>query len=158
MGVRMLVGEADGGRKAAAMYDSSSGWMVGPLFESEDADEQIDAFVQWLSEHGAGLREKLALQDAPRGILGMDGRDPRHWLDPELERIVKHWRSLFVGDDGWLMDVYECGCGSGHHHLGESGETARHGECVYARSENNPCGCRTWRPGNEAARRAAEGE
>lgn len=47
MGVRILVGKADGALcdNAAILYDSVSGWAFGPLF---DDFEQADHFANWL--------------------------------------------------------------------------------------------------------------
>jgi hypothetical protein len=145
MGVRVLVGKADGHTDAAAMYCSTSGWMVGPIFEAHDAPNQIEAFLEWLSAIGwtKEIRDELGLGQ-PR--LGSDGRDPREWQDADLEKLVNHWRRDYVGDDGWLLDSFDCSCG--HHHLGEDGETARNGECA-------SCPCEIWTPGNRAAEIAA---
>lgn len=155
MGISTLVGQADGTTDAAAMYCNTTGWMIGPVWEAPDAPEQIEAFLAWLSETGvpASLRVTLAL-DGPDGLY-RDGRDVRQWRDTDLEKIISHWRGENTSDDGWLLDPYECACGPGHTHLGENGETARHGECVY---EKQGCACTTWKPGNKAAASAAESE
>ena len=151
MGVRTLVGIADGSTEAAAMYCSTSGFMVGPIFEAHDAAEQIEAFLKWL---GSGAWRKFARENGmePITTLGGTGDDPRCWKDGDLESLIKEWRDKFVGDDGWLLDPFECACGKGHTHMGERGETARYGECVY---EKQGCECTTWIPGNKAAAAAA---
>jgi hypothetical protein len=148
MGVRTLIGTADGGSHAAAMFDSSSGWAFGPVFEAEDAEDQIEAFVGWLSSGGAfAVRAELRLESP---VIG-DGRDPREWPDAALKALIGRWRSDFVGADGWLLDTFECACGKGHHHLGEDGGTARSGECA-------ACPCVSWEPGNRGAELAAAHE
>jgi len=63
MGVRVLVGEYDGGESAACMVDSVTGTAFGPLFRGEDAVEDIDRFVRWLSlRHGWDPRELTSAQ------------------------------------------------------------------------------------------------
>jgi hypothetical protein len=154
MGVRTLVGQADGTTDAAAMYCSTTGVMVGPIFEAPDAAEQIDSFVKWL-DSGAWRPIARELGFVPLTALGGTGDDPRCWTDDALMALVSRWRAVAVGDDGWLLDPFECACGPGHTHMGERGETARHGECVY---EKQGCACTTWTPGNKAAALAAEGD
>lgn len=150
MGVSVLAGTADGTNTAAAMYCNTTGWMVGPIFEAPDAVEQIEAFLAWLGRGvGLTLRSQLNLGEPRAGALGTD---PREWDDGALERLVRHWRSLYVGEDGWLLDDMECACGKGHHHLDEDGATAR-GE---AAQECASCDCREWKPGNQAAAAAAK--
>ena len=80
-----------------------------------------------------------------------DGRDPRDWEDADLGVLVSHWRMIYVGEDGWLSDSFECECG--HHHLGPDGEYAREDVdgCV-------TCSCTEWRPGNRAAEVEAKKE
>jgi hypothetical protein len=147
MGVRTLVGEADGATHAAAMYCSTSGWMVGPIFEAPDAEDQIEAFLAWLQ---AGRWRAWSAETGRRPRIG-DGGDPREWDDGELERLVQLWRADHVGEDGWLFDPFLCHCG--HHHLGEDGEYTRgEGECA----DGPRCLCERWNPGNKAAEAAAK--
>jgi len=108
MGVRILVGHADGTKQAAAMYDSGNGWMVGPIWEGADAYEQIESFQQWLRSlryieainDGALNLEPL---DLPNPGVG-DGSDPRAWPDHGLKKLVDYWRSRFLDEDGWLRE------------------------------------------------------
>jgi hypothetical protein len=136
MGVRVLSGETGGGTRAAAMYCSTTGWMIGPLWEGEDAAEQVEQFCRWLKLKGwigallVALRGRFAFQD---------GTDPRHWPDCDLERLVAYWRDRYVDDGGWLYDPRLCACGHPHD---EDGCTAS-------------CKCPAWRPGNPAAEDAA---
>lgn len=160
MGVRTLIGEADGTTHAAMMYCSASGWSVGPIFEAPDAEDHIEAFQAWLREHRwySVRRDVFRNPDLPgdaevsafMGEVGLrgDGDDPRDWSDAALQRLVTYWRSVYVGGDGWLLDPLDCSCG--HHHLaGDDGEDAG---CA-------SCACATWTPGNRAAElRAADGE
>lgn len=94
MGVRLLIGEADGTTPAAAMYDSASGWMVGPVWEADDAPEQIEGFLDWLRKLQFMSRaEAIGLDsgDLPDPTRG-DGSDPREWPDSGLEKLVVYWR------------------------------------------------------------------
>lgn len=153
MGVSVLVGHADGTTDAAAMFCSTTGFMVGPIFEAPDAGEQIESFLDWL---GSGAWRPFARENGLEAItaLGGSGDDARCWKDGDLADLIAHWRATYVGDDGWLLDPYECTCGPGHTHMGEQGETARYGECVNAPA----CSCASWTPANRAAVAAAEGD
>ena len=143
MGVSTLIGTADGSNHAAVMYCNTTGWPVGPVFEAPDAEDQIDAFVKWLEANPGG-------QDALAPNYG-DGTDPRHYGDAEVALLVSQWRGVYVGEDGWLADSFECKCG--HHHLGPDGEYAREDVdgCV-------TCSCTEWKPGNRAAEVEAKKE
>lgn len=113
MGVRTLIGESDGTTPAAAMYCSTSGWMIGPIWESEDAPDQIEAFLQW-------LHENLWFEDRAAIFGGDDeeiyhkhrvgfgaGNDPRAWTDYGLERLIAYWQLHHVGEDGLLLPAVE---------------------------------------------------
>lgn len=148
MGVTTLIGTADGTNHAAVMYCDTSGWPVGPIFEAPDAEEHIAAFLEWLGASAGGpVRAVLGV----RGHVSGDGTDPRHWEDGDLGVLVSHWRQTYVGEDGWLLDAYECECG--HHHLGPDGELFRGNVdgCV-------TCSCTEWKPGNRAAQVEADKE
>lgn len=104
MGIRTAVVIADG-THGAAMYDSASGWMVGPLWTASDAEEQIDAFLDWMQkEQYIGLAEQIGLTsgDLPSPLL--PSSDARNWPDAGLEKIISHWRSTHLGDDGLLLE------------------------------------------------------
>lgn len=147
MGVRILAGKADATSHAAAMYDSVSGWMIGPLWEAEDAEEQIESFLAWLGR-GKHAVKAVALGVAPTGAVARDITDPRAWPDNALAEFIKLWRSFYVGGDGWLLDPLDCVCG--HHHM--AGDDGADEGCL-------SCPCGKWEPGNRvAAERLAEGE
>lgn len=51
MGIRILVGVADGSKSAAALYDSVTDTMFGPLIEAacaDDATERAEAFIAYV--------------------------------------------------------------------------------------------------------------
>lgn len=105
MGVRTLIGEADGTKRAAAMYDSVSGWMIGPIWEADDAPEQIEAFLQWMRQLGpvsAIENGTLVLDASDLPYPTRDETDARCWPDSGLKKIIAHWRKLYVDDEGWL--------------------------------------------------------
>jgi len=107
MGVRTLDGIYDGTRRAAAMVDSTSGWMVGPIWEAEDAVEQIDAFLDWLRLLQFMSRaEEIGLEsrDLPNPMRG-DGGDPREWPDSGLAKLVAFWRREHVDEEGLLQET-----------------------------------------------------
>jgi hypothetical protein len=109
MGVRTLVGTADGTTPAAAMYCSTSGWMIGPIWESEDAPEQIEAFLDWLRgvewlDNRAAIFGREVRSDDYRVGAG-DGSDPRSWTDRGLELLLAFWRSRYLDDDGNLIET-----------------------------------------------------
>jgi hypothetical protein len=103
MGVRTLIGTADGTRHAAAMYDSTNGLMLGDLFEADDAEDQIDAFQAWLARYPfAADPDAIGLEpnDAP-GPSG-DGSDVRHWPDSGLKKLLAYWRRHNLNEHGEL--------------------------------------------------------
>lgn len=111
MGVRTLIGKYDGTEHAAVMVDSASGWCFGPVFESPDAEEQIEAFTTWLREmrwyeHRAeifgGIRDYRSLPD---GLLMGTGEDPREWTLGALERLYSFWRERHVDEHGYLRGM-----------------------------------------------------
>ena len=110
MGLRVLIGEADGTTPAAAMYCSTSGWMVGPIWEGDGAEETIDAFLRWLERLafvplvGDGGIE-LGRPDLQ--AFGKDGSDPRHWPESGLSKLVVYFRREFVDADGNLKTAAE---------------------------------------------------
>ncbi len=93
MGVRTLGGTADGTTPAAAMYDSVTGWMLGPIFEGDDACEQIEAFLAWLGTMPYVKRAReigFARHETPDPRR--DATDPRSWPDAGLNKLVTYWR------------------------------------------------------------------
>jgi len=106
MGLRILDGIADGTRRAAAMYCSTSGWMIGPLFEAEDAVDQIEAFCAWLKtmEYVSACSE-IGLTSNEMPFVGRDGTDPRDWGDRALEKLVSFWKLRALDEDGMLRSV-----------------------------------------------------
>jgi hypothetical protein len=156
MGVSTLVGEADGTTHAAAMYCNTSGWMVGPIWEAPDAEDQVEAFLAWMgSGRWRSAVESLAIRATPY----LDSNDVRQWDDGDLGKLISYWRHNYVGEDGWLLDPYACTCD--HHHMGEDGEHVRAGACEQFASSpdtttNLPCPCTAWTPGNRAAELAAK--
>lgn len=98
MGVRTLVGIADGTTDAAAMYDSVTGVMLGPIFEGGDPAATVEAFLGWLRAHPADARAFAADFAPPRG----DGTDARNWDDGALAAIVARWRAEHLDGDGYL--------------------------------------------------------
>lgn len=111
MGVRTLIGEADGTTPAAAMYCSTSGWMIGPIWESEDAPDQIEAFLQWLHE-SLWFEDRAAIfgdsEAYHRERVGFGaGNDPRAWTDAGLKKLLAYWRRDHVGEDGLLLPAVE---------------------------------------------------
>lgn len=100
MGVRTLIGTADGTTHAAAMYESGSGWMIGPIFEAEDAEDQIEAFLDWLRRDGVA-EYRRGTNDVIVHLYG-DGSHPGSYHDSDLERLVKFWKLTYLGDDGLL--------------------------------------------------------
>lgn len=107
MGVRILAGMADGTRQAAAMYDSVTGQMFGPIFEAEDAPEQIEAFLEWLAEMRAFAaidRGELAVEPEDLPLM-TEGRDAREWPASGLAKVVAFWRERYVDEDGLLREV-----------------------------------------------------
>lgn len=106
MGVRLLIGEYDGTTTAAAMVDSASGWMIGPVWEADDAPEQIEGFLDWLRRlQFMSKSEDIGLDRHELPAIGHDGDDPRQWPDKGLEKLVAYWRRTFTGDDGLLKAV-----------------------------------------------------
>lgn len=101
MGVRTLVGEADGTTPAAAMYDSQSGFMFGPIFEGEDAPDRIEGFQEWLRRL-PHVRDAEAIglttDDLPR--LDRDGADARDWPDRGLKQLVAYYHREVWNDGG----------------------------------------------------------
>jgi hypothetical protein len=99
MGVRVLVGDADG-TKAAALYDSVTGWMIGPIFEAEDAYEQAEAFLDWM-RHEPYLLHAEEIELTPLDIPDpryIRADDPRVWPDSGLAKLVAYWRRDHVAD------------------------------------------------------------
>ena len=147
MGVRTLIGEADGTTRAAAMYDSGSGWMIGPVWEAEDAEDQIEAFLTWLrSMEWYGAREAVFGRTSHRNFLlpHADGTDPRGWSDAGLSALISFWKRDHVGEDGWLIDPHQCSCG--HRHVADDNDEEQ--GCP-------SCSCKVWTPGNPLAEKLA---
>lgn len=69
----------------AVMYDSTSGFAFGPVFEDYD---DPDSFMEWLRS-GAGIRAGNELSRRP--LIG-DGTDPREWEADELGKLVREWK------------------------------------------------------------------
>lgn len=95
MGVSTLVGTADGTTPAAAMYDNTTGQMIGPIWEGDDAEEQIDEFMEWMRLCSfVPLSEAIGLRtmDVPGPEWDLPG-DPRVWPDSGLTKLVTYWRS-----------------------------------------------------------------
>lgn len=94
MGVRTLAGVYDGTAAAAVMVDSGSGTAFGPVWEGDEAVEQIDRFQDWLRtlrfmllSAEIGL-ESGDLYDSTRG----EGMDVREWPASGLKKLVVYWR------------------------------------------------------------------
>lgn len=88
----------------AVMFCSSENWSIGPVIDGPDADEKAKAFRQWFLD-GSALQAAGELYLSPRGILGMDGDDPRDWTETDLERLFIFWRERYVDDDGCLLET-----------------------------------------------------
>lgn len=137
MGVTMLIGLADGTKEGAVLYDSVSGWPVGPIWEGRDAADQAEAFLQWVGTSRWLDLHKQIFGEAHRIRVTIRSGDLREFADLEIQQLIKYWRSIYVDDQGWLIDTKECVCGSGHHHDGEG--------CLQ-------CDCNTFVPTTEAGR------
>lgn len=95
MGVRTLIGTADATEPAAAMYDSQSGTVFGPLFKDDEhgeAAEQIDGLLEWLrTMRHVELAEEIGL--GPSDVPGVhDGTDARHWPESGLLKVAAYYR------------------------------------------------------------------
>lgn len=93
MGVRTLIGEYDGTTPAAAMVDSASGFMVGPLFEGSDAPDRIEGFVEWMRVYSfVKLSEEIGLEpaDVPGPVVDIP-TDPRAWPDSGMAKLVVYY-------------------------------------------------------------------
>ncbi len=93
MGVRTLVGVADGTTHAAAMFDSVSGRMLGPVVEHEEAESIIDGFLEWLrampyvsDPEGIGL----TVVDLPHPAV--EGTDARSWPWTGFVKLMRYYR------------------------------------------------------------------
>lgn len=105
MGVRTLIGIADGTTPAAAMFDSVSGFMVGPIWESTDAEDQIEAFLSWMdSERFITACEEIGLETVDLPHPGLKANDIRFWPDTGIKKLVAYWRSTHLDENGLLRD------------------------------------------------------
>lgn len=93
MGVRTLVGEYDGDARAAVMVDSASGTAFGPLFEGPDAEEQVDAFLEWMRRLPfVTLAAEIGLDPADVPHPALPAQDPRYWPESGLAKLGAFWR------------------------------------------------------------------
>lgn len=104
MGISTLIGIADGTTPAAAMYCNTTGRMVGPIWEAEDAPDQIEAFLEWVRCYSfIPLTEEIELGSGDVPSPEHDqSNDVRVWPAWGLDKLVKYWRAQYVGDDGLL--------------------------------------------------------
>ena len=109
MGVRTLVGIADGTTNAAAMYDSVTGRMIGPIFEADDAHEQIESFLNWMNSLTfMAYADVIGLE--PSDLPDLDSpaheaSDVRRWPDSGLKKLIAYWKREHVAANGWLKEV-----------------------------------------------------
>lgn len=106
MGVRTMVGIADGTGPAAFMYDSVTGFAVGPIWEAEDSYEQIEAFQQWMRERRfMGLTEEIGLGsfDLPSPLREVD--DVRAWPENGIAKLIKYWRKENLDATGCMKEA-----------------------------------------------------
>lgn len=99
MGVRTIIGTVDGTRHGAAMYDSVTGWMIGPIWEADDAEDQIEAFLDWLAKlqfMSRAAEIELESLDLPKP--GDDGNDVRQWPARGLIKLIAYWRRAHTTD------------------------------------------------------------
>lgn len=104
MGIRILSGTADGDTTAAALYDSTTGWMIGPLFDTGDPVENAEAFLTWFTSGEAAataLKNNIGVR-AGGLILGLRGNDPRDFDEVGLERLFGTWKASALDEDGYL--------------------------------------------------------
>ncbi len=105
MGVRTLIGIADGTTPAAAMFDSSSGFMVGPIWESTDAEGQIEAFLSWMdSEKFVAACEEIGLESSDLPHPALKANDIRFWPDTGIKKLVTYWRRTHLDENGLLRE------------------------------------------------------
>jgi hypothetical protein len=103
MGLRVLIGEADGTIHAAAMYCSTTGVMVGYIWEGDGAEEALGGFLNWLERLSfVTLADEIGLEPHDLQMIGRDGSDPRHWPESGLEKLTVYFRRSFVDADGNL--------------------------------------------------------
>jgi len=110
MGVRTLVGMADGTTQAAAMYDSASGFMIGPIFEAPDSYEQVQSFLDWMNSlQFMQLTTEIGLtsDDLPNPTSQFSASDVRAWPDNGMEKLVNYWKSEHVGENGFLKETID---------------------------------------------------
>ena len=82
-------------RDLAVLHDDE--WAFGPVFTG-DADEKATRFLAWFAS-GDALDHARTVGIEPRGILGMDGRDPRDYSDGDLSRLYSEWQNVALADD-----------------------------------------------------------
>lgn len=93
MGVRVLEGTYDGTEPAAVMVDSVTGFAFGPIFQGDDAADQVEAFVAWLAT-GAhmDLVPEIGLDEKTIPDPRRDSFDARTWPDSGLELVFVYWK------------------------------------------------------------------
>src|SRR5262249_37600718 len=105
-GVSTIVGTVDGTCHGAAMFDSMTGRMLGDIWEADDAEDQIEAFLEWLRQ----LRPVAAVEDGTLELdhaelpFAGDGSDARHWPARGLSKVAAFWRREFTAD-GLLKEL-----------------------------------------------------
>lgn len=107
MGVHVLAGDADGTQHAAAMYDSVTNQMFGPLFVGADAEEQIDAFLAWMRLQPwllHAVEMEIGADDIPNPLRGAHTSDPRAWPASGLRKLYRYWRERFVDTESNTLD------------------------------------------------------
>jgi hypothetical protein len=101
MGVRTLIGTYDGTSHAAAMVDSVSGQMFGQIFEGPDAEDQVEAFLEWMRIYKfVSLSEAIGLDtsDVPPPQYDLP-TDPRVWPDAGLAKLIRYWKAEHVDEE-----------------------------------------------------------
>lgn len=93
MGLRFIEG-----KDAVVMYDSTSGWAFGPVFDGDEALDKAEAFVEWF-ETGKATATARSLEIAEP----FDGNDARSWTAGALERLYAVWCDEALDADGDLI-------------------------------------------------------
>lgn len=92
MGVRLLIGEADGTTPAAALYCSTTGEMLGLIFDEEDPVEKAEGFLEWVRLlRFVGLAEQIGLTHHDLPDPRNDGSDVRHWPIRGLGKLTAYY-------------------------------------------------------------------
>lgn len=103
MGVRLLTGTADGTTPATALYCSSSGIMIGSIWEGDESYEAAEGFCRWLETMPFAsdvVAAELDLKTFELQSIDKDGTDPRHWPEAGLRKLEWYYRRHMLDADG----------------------------------------------------------